>query len=84
MAHEVLISSKDDRLAPGTQEKLGEEHIRASELLLQALLKLDGVECGMGAEMARSERRKAVKQIQNWLTSIDHVKGQLQKRYPKA
>nr|GAT56283.1 predicted protein [Mycena chlorophos] len=46
------------------------EHLRLSELLLQALLRLDGIAVGEWEE-ARKERKVAVKEVQTLLDRLD-------------
>jgi hypothetical protein len=51
------------------------ENIKAGEMLLQTLLKLDGVECSSDA--VRQSRKEAVRTIQQLLDQVDKQKEKL-------
>ena len=50
---------------------LSKEHLRLAELLLQALLRVDGITPEHDWDAARAERKAAVKEIQGLLDKID-------------
>ncbi|KAG6812024.1 hypothetical protein H0H92_004686 [Tricholoma furcatifolium] len=56
-------------LAPTDQK----EHTRLGELLLQALLRLDGIAPEPAWEQARRERKDAVRQVQDMLDRLDNA-----------
>ncbi|KAJ7783340.1 hypothetical protein B0H16DRAFT_1447443 [Mycena metata] len=56
---------------PGPQTPKPKEHIRLSELLLQALLRLDAITTDGEWDMARRERKAAVKEVQALLDRLD-------------
>ncbi|KAG5727783.1 hypothetical protein E4T56_gene14733 [Termitomyces sp. T112] len=56
-------------LAPTDQK----EHTRLGELLLQALLRLDGIAAEPSWEHARKERKEAVREVQNMLDRLDNA-----------
>ncbi|KAJ3007099.1 hypothetical protein HKX48_009313 [Thoreauomyces humboldtii] len=49
-------------------------HAKAAEVLLQRLLKLDGVVCAPGFDRARARRKEAVRIIQGELDRVDSLK----------
>ncbi|KIJ49468.1 hypothetical protein M422DRAFT_777418 [Sphaerobolus stellatus SS14] len=57
-------------LSPPTKE-LEREHLRLGELLLQTLLRLDGLLPEGGWEEARSKRKDAVREVQGYLDRLD-------------
>ncbi|CAK5265781.1 unnamed protein product [Mycena citricolor] len=65
-AVEVLLASPEAHRLPRSKE-----HLRLSELLLQALLRLDGITTEGDWELARQERKSAVKEVQNLLDRLD-------------
>ncbi|KAJ2000536.1 hypothetical protein GGI04_002366 [Coemansia thaxteri] len=54
------------------RKKLDDAYLSISETLMQALLKIDGVECSPEAEKARQRRRQVVKLLQSWMDQMDH------------
>lgn len=54
---------------PSVSQK--KEHIRLGELLLQSLLRLDGVTPDTQWEDARRERKDAVREVQTLLDQLD-------------
>ncbi|KAF9339106.1 hypothetical protein BGZ89_001556 [Linnemannia elongata] len=58
---------------PPARKKLHDYHGMLSELLLQALLALDGVTCKPDFEVARVKRREAVKETQRLLDAMDAI-----------
>ncbi|KAF9107704.1 hypothetical protein BGX29_005221 [Mortierella sp. GBA35] len=58
---------------PPARKKLHDYHGMMSELLLQALLGLDGVTCKPDFEVARVKRREAVKETQRLLDTMDAI-----------
>lgn len=61
--------------AGGQQNPKPKEHIRLSELLLQALLRLDAITTDGEWETARKERKAAVKEVQALLDRLDGSGG---------
>ncbi|KAJ7045677.1 hypothetical protein C8F04DRAFT_444505 [Mycena alexandri] len=57
--------------APGPQTPKPKEHVRLSELLLQALLRLDAITTDGEWDTARRERKAAVKEVQALLDRLD-------------
>ncbi|ODN83333.1 hypothetical protein L202_01494 [Cryptococcus amylolentus CBS 6039] len=57
-------------------EVLQKEHARLSELLLKALLELDGVNIQGGWDVARKERKEGVRGIQGELNRVDEAWGE--------
>lgn len=59
--------------ASGTQQPLDleREHVRIGELLLQSLLRLDAISAEGEWELARRERKGAVKEVQGLLDRLD-------------
>ncbi|KAI8904170.1 hypothetical protein DFJ77DRAFT_480862 [Powellomyces hirtus] len=55
-------------------KQLRDLHAKAAEVLLQRLLKLDGVMCEPHMDRARAKRKEAVKYIQGQLDKIDALK----------
>ena len=61
---------------PQAQEK---DHARLGELLLQSLLRLDGIAAEGEWEQARRERKAAVKEVQMLLDRLDESWAEIQK-----
>ncbi|KAK8869708.1 hypothetical protein IAR55_000276 [Kwoniella newhampshirensis] len=57
-------------------ETLQKEHAKLSEMLLKALLELDGVQIPSGWSDARQERKNGVKRIQGELNKVDEAWGE--------
>lgn len=55
------------------RKRLQDTHNLLSELLLQSLFSLDGIECPAGFEEARRRRKEAVKTIQGWQDRVDKI-----------
>ncbi|KAJ7287794.1 BAG domain-containing protein [Mycena rebaudengoi] len=71
-----LSPAVDQLLASSRQnDKKSKEHIRLSELLLQALLRLDAITTEGEWEAARLERKAAVKEVQTLLDKLDDGGG---------
>lgn len=76
-----LAAVRNDLVPPHTQflhdlstkprAALSKEHLRLAELLLQALLRVDGITPEHDWDAARAERKAAVKEIQGLLDKID-------------
>ncbi len=64
---------------PGDPKPLKDQSLRLSELLMQNLLKVDGVTCDSAYEMARLKRKQTVQFFQERLDSIDAMRDQLNK-----
>ncbi|TPX71454.1 hypothetical protein SpCBS45565_g01186 [Spizellomyces sp. 'palustris'] len=65
----------DEATPPNDPPKyLRDLYAKASELLLQSLLKLDGVTCPPDFENARAKRKEAVRFVQSHLDRIDGLK----------
>ncbi|KAJ3039023.1 hypothetical protein HDV00_012711 [Rhizophlyctis rosea] len=56
-----------------TPKQLKDEHAKVSELLLQSLLKLDGVVCPPELEVARAARKEAVRFVPPQLPRLDRI-----------
>ncbi|KAJ2802567.1 hypothetical protein H4S07_004662 [Coemansia furcata] len=64
----------DDALAEikaTERKKLNDAYMFINETLMQALLKIDGIECMPEAEKARQRRRQAVRLLQSWMDQMD-------------
>lgn len=55
------------------KKKIEEEHARLGELLLQMLLKLDGIDAQPDFEEARKQRKAGVKQLQAYIDEVDKL-----------
>ncbi|KAJ3153657.1 hypothetical protein HDU86_005155 [Geranomyces michiganensis] len=55
-------------------KQLRDLHAKAGEVLLQRMIKLDGVTCAPGFDRARAKRKEAVRFIQSQLDIIDDLK----------
>ncbi|KAF9934183.1 hypothetical protein FBU30_003207 [Linnemannia zychae] len=62
---------------PPARKKLHDYHSMLSELLLQALLALDGVTCKPEFEVGRVKRREAVKETQRLLDAMDAINARV-------
>ena len=65
---------------PGTQtptQTLTLEHTRLSELLLQSLLRLDAISTDGSWDLARAERKGAVREVQGLLDRLDGEWGKV-------
>jgi len=58
-------------LTPASKALLSKEHRRLSELLLQALLRVDGIVPERGWDTARAARKAAVRELQSLLDQLD-------------
>ncbi|ORY52580.1 hypothetical protein BCR33DRAFT_693735 [Rhizoclosmatium globosum] len=56
---------------PVQSKKLKDSHARVSELILQVLLKVDGVKVPEGDELVRGKRKEAVKRCNGYLDTVD-------------
>ncbi|KAJ2888822.1 hypothetical protein GGI21_003489 [Coemansia aciculifera] len=56
------------------RKKLNDAYMFINETLMQALLKLDGIQCAPEAEKARQRRRQAVRLLQSWMDQMDRKK----------
>ncbi|KAJ8696305.1 hypothetical protein PTI98_006184 [Pleurotus ostreatus] len=65
----------------GSAENAAKEHTRLSELLLQSLLALDGLDTAKMTDDARLERKAAVNEVQDLLDQLD---GAWREQKPKA
>lgn len=65
----------------GSAENAAKEHARLSELLLQSLLALDGLDTAKMTDDARLERKAAVNEVQDLLDQLD---GAWREQKPKA
>jgi hypothetical protein len=65
-----------DRDSSITQKKLKESHMKVSELLLQILIKIDGVQCS--TDTLKAKRKDCVKFIQSQLDQADAAKSQVE------
>ncbi|KAF8160767.1 hypothetical protein B0H34DRAFT_795639 [Crassisporium funariophilum] len=66
-AHASLLADLHHR----QKSSLSKEHSRVSELLLQALLRIDGIVPERDWDDARAQRKAAVKQLQSLLDELD-------------
>lgn len=64
------------------QEALTKQHKKLSELLLRALLALDGV--NVNSEETRKRRKEAVKEVQGYLDRVDATWSQLKEQFNSA
>ncbi|KAG6842138.1 hypothetical protein C0991_001631 [Blastosporella zonata] len=65
-----LQPSLDTFLQNPTNQK---EHARLGELLLQSLLRLDGIVVDPAWELARKDRKDAVREVQDMLDRVDNA-----------
>ncbi|KAJ3157711.1 hypothetical protein HDU89_000088 [Geranomyces variabilis] len=68
---------ESDPAGPSPPKQLRDMHAKAAEVLLQRLLKLDGVVCQPEFDRARAKRKEAVKFIQGELDRLDAMKGKV-------
>lgn len=61
-----------------TPKKLKDQHAKVSELLLQCLIKTDGIT--LTAETVRSKRKETVRFIQSQLDVVDSVKKKAEEK----
>jgi len=66
-AHQHVLAG----LNPQTRSSFSKERSRVSELLLQALLRIDGIVPERDWHTARAQRKAAVKQLQGLLDQLD-------------
>lgn len=76
--------SHTDAPAPPTYEKLQMAHARLSELLLQGLLRLDGIDIPNEYSEARKERKEAIRSVQCRLDEVDRVWSEVKRVHKKA
>lgn len=83
-AHSPTMSSTTNSPAEiaSRQEALAKQHKKLSELLLRALLALDGV--NVNSEETRKRRKEAVKEIQGYLDRVDATWSQLKEQFSSA
>lgn len=62
-----------------SKKYMKDSHAKVSEMIMQMLLKLDGVICDSSFEGARLKRKELVKIFQDWLDNVDNVKDQISK-----
>eukprot|EP00842_Homolaphlyctis_polyrhiza_P004800 jgi/Hompol1/5320/HPOL_000764-RA len=62
-----------------TQKAMQDEYAKLSELLLQRLIKIDGVDCPAEFADARSHRREAVRFVQSKMDFVDSLKESVAK-----
>ncbi|ORZ17360.1 hypothetical protein BCR42DRAFT_414455 [Absidia repens] len=81
-AYEVLVLEQQQRVTTsgikideGTKKKIQDQGIYCSERLMQALIRLDGVECPMEFDTARQKRRESVRFTQKLLDRVDKLRG---------
>ncbi|KAF8635209.1 hypothetical protein AX17_003985 [Amanita inopinata Kibby_2008] len=66
-------------LEPSNRQAQEKEHIRLGELLLQSLIRLDGITTDGDWEHARRERKAAVREVQTLLDRLDGGWAEMQK-----
>lgn len=59
------------------EKQLKDAYAKASELLLQSLLKIDGIQAPQGSQLIRVKRKEAVQLIQSWLKVVDGIKSRI-------
>ncbi|CAO3587188.1 unnamed protein product [Absidia cylindrospora] len=80
-AYEVLVLEQQKvtisgiKIDEGTKKKIQDQGIYCSERLMQALIRLDGVECPMEFDTARQKRRESVRFTQKLLDRVDKLRG---------
>ncbi|KAI9331829.1 hypothetical protein DFJ73DRAFT_68146 [Zopfochytrium polystomum] len=62
------------------EKRLKEEHARVGELLLQGLMKVDGVVVPDGHDEVRSRRKEVVRTLNRWLEQVDAMKDKVQEK----
>ncbi|KAI8339643.1 hypothetical protein BC941DRAFT_349521 [Chlamydoabsidia padenii] len=78
MKEPVSVSSRVTQLEQGPIEK--DEIAYLSEVVMRALLALDGIECASSFTTARQERRQAVGFCQSLLDRVDALKSTCQQQ----
>ncbi|KAI8334682.1 hypothetical protein BC941DRAFT_399972 [Chlamydoabsidia padenii] len=66
---------KDNTLDDDSKKKIQDEGIYCSERLMQALMRLDAVECPFEFETARKKRRESVRYTQKLLDRVDSLRS---------
>jgi hypothetical protein len=76
---EVVLDFSTGKLTPDntTPKKLKDGHAKVSELLLQCLIKTDGIT--ITSETVRSKRKETVRYIQSQLDLVDSLKKKADK-----
>jgi hypothetical protein len=70
-----LDVNKDHKLDDDTKKKLQDQGIYCSERLMQALIRLDAVECPMEFDKARQKPRESVRFTQRLLDRVDNLRS---------
>ena len=65
----------DKPLTDADKKRVQDNGIYLSEKLMQALIKLDGVECPFEFETARQRRREGVRYVQRLLERVDETRA---------
>ncbi|OLY79417.1 hypothetical protein AYI68_g6516, partial [Smittium mucronatum] len=75
LTHSASSSEVDlHAVAQSERKVLFDSYAYISEILMKRLLLVDGVSLPEGADDARQQRKKIVRQIQSWMNQIDDAK----------
>lgn len=79
----VISAIENPSIDEPTKKEIEDLGIYLSELLMQSLITLDGVECPSEFETARKNRREAVKLCQELMDRVDQSRAVLKQLYNK-
>lgn len=74
-----VVSVIENPQLPERRKEIEDLGIYLSELLMQALITLDGVDCPSEFQTARQNRRMGVKQCQELMDRVDQSRATLKK-----
>lgn len=78
----MVVSALENIAQDESKRKVTEDlGIYLSELLMQSLITLDGVDCPSEFEAARKDRRQAVKVCQELMDRVDQTRATLKQLY---
>ncbi|KAI8060874.1 hypothetical protein BC940DRAFT_263180 [Gongronella butleri] len=72
--YEAMVQAAAPPLDEDAKKKIHDKGVYCSEGLMQALIRLDSVECPMGFETARQQRRQGVRHVQKHLDRVDGMR----------
>ncbi|ORX50572.1 hypothetical protein DM01DRAFT_250646 [Hesseltinella vesiculosa] len=73
---QMILDAPPTPLDDSLKKKLQDKGIYCSEGLMQALIRLDSVECPMAFEAARAQRKISVRLVQKHLDRVDGLRSQ--------
>ncbi|KAI8089724.1 uncharacterized protein BX664DRAFT_333731 [Halteromyces radiatus] len=74
VTEQQLVFNKQQKLDDDSKKKVQDQGIYCSERLMQALIRLDAVECPMDFDTARQKRKESVRYTQKLLDRVDGVR----------